>query len=510
MNRNSYPTYSSQTISTFVEFLSEAITRMNQSRQNGHLCFFSESIENYMTDKKKLTTAHITSKSLTDSDWESVAIVGKAIVDLGYDFNPSLPSLVDTNLFEILKDDEDDPIGNSYRLKAHNSASQAIEKILNEGMTFSDCAAGTALADTIAILELLKKQYGEQGGIAYFDTLFGSAEVETPEERRLLISPYGRMTFLEDPMNHKINPIGYFRYEYKNNSFGKKGNRELPLGSVAYFLNNPDYTQNHSRAGTYMGINAICIKRSKTKKKKLEEGFKVFGIDEILTEKNILEILKNKLAADPSQVALYLVIMTKKEKEFKDYLQRQGRRQADYIPQKMAQESLLIIPENVTYEEVLKKYPQWTKVPGFVSEAVSQLNEEHIVELSTLDVNVIASKIDKYVAAESKEALRCVKEKADLDSEFKNRFLKAFTEHKNTLFTKYENNLSNKNQQYQKLQDQKNELMNKNSLNPEETRRLGVINNLMFRLFSQHALDNDSENSSEKSSLPRDNDNSMG
>lgn len=259
----------------FAEEIKRAMIRLTLSRKQGHLVFYQDYIRQH----------------------------GIEALDNDTQFNYKRPSKIDSTLFDFVYDSFGNVEAFHYRLKSGVSASEAIEKLLSEGVTFVECKSTLILAHYIALLAMLKIQFGDKNGANYFDTLFGASDHDVPRYRRLLISNDGEIggKFLMIP-TQLVNPICYFldfaepvraakekldTDPKASIDMGVMGRRGLPLGSSCFLLNHERYRIRQTPFASMNALNAVKVAEHKT------EGdlYFVFDLDGLWSEKKLKNVL---------------------------------------------------------------------------------------------------------------------------------------------------------------------------------------------------------------------------
>ncbi|MEO8541643.1 MAG: peptidoglycan-binding protein [bacterium] len=132
----------------------------------------------------------------------------------------------------------------TWKLKPKMSASAAIRSWL-DGLTIAECYTALLAVE----YETLRAAVGN----AAFDKEFGSADRETPEDRRLTLAP-------------KLAAPGKNRFmkqadAAKTGETGKAGDRPASVGDWFYFMNHPRYLLKHP-AGAWQGENSVYMGRT--------------------------------------------------------------------------------------------------------------------------------------------------------------------------------------------------------------------------------------------------------
>jgi hypothetical protein len=130
-----------------------------------------------------------------------------------------------------------------WRVKPKKSASAALKKWLS-GLTIAECETTVIACEMDSIRGAI--------GDAKFDSLYGSADKEIPEDRRLRI---GRQTRVPD-ISHGglLTPTD----AAGSGASGAPGNRPAKIGEWYYFKNHPMYLKKHP-GGSWQGENAVYV-----------------------------------------------------------------------------------------------------------------------------------------------------------------------------------------------------------------------------------------------------------
>lgn len=162
-----------------------------------------------------------------------------------YDHNYHAEHLRDPDLYPWDEDWRDgfadpgyfDRIGYmDWRLKPHKSASEGI-KAWVRGLTIAECTSAIVAIE----IDTLRAAVGDDR----FDELYGSADAELPEARRLRV----RQGTAGTPVG------GMFT---GTSETGTIGNRPVKLGDWVYFFNHPKYLLKHP-GGAFQGENAVYV-----------------------------------------------------------------------------------------------------------------------------------------------------------------------------------------------------------------------------------------------------------
>jgi hypothetical protein len=130
----------------------------------------------------------------------------------------------------------------NWRLKPRKSASEAIKKWLS-GLTVAECLSTVIACEIDAVRAAV--------GDAKFDSLYGSADKDTPESRRLHVGTKLSLT----PVGQASTPG-----EAAVAGSGTPNNRPAKIGEWYYFKNHPMYLKKHP-AGAWQGENSVYLGR---------------------------------------------------------------------------------------------------------------------------------------------------------------------------------------------------------------------------------------------------------
>lgn len=368
----------------FAECLSAAMSQINESSENGPLVYFNKYIDRKMEEAgQQLVFGEVNP--------EALAIAGKALVDLGEEFRIFLPSKIDTKQFEILLDEDGDPRAYCYRLKENISASDAIEHLVNEGLTFIECNTAVVLAYYLALLAFLKINRGDAKGKAYFDVLFGSSIEATPQNRRLLIRPFlasevSARRLLYNDINLMAYFLGNLSREDHHDAY-TQGERGLPSGAMCGFQNAKDYQKWHSTIGSSNALNVVQTAVTDDG----SECFQGFGCGGSESRESILQQLTEAINRPPSQLILYLFMMSGEEtrKTYQaalwQHLRDKGLANKDCIPKFRA-----------AIDNLEKRNKEYSTEDMLGLRCVRVPNEDHLAELLELDDKMMSENLDRF------------------------------------------------------------------------------------------------------------------
>ena len=129
-----------------------------------------------------------------------------------------------------------------WRLRPKKSASAAIKKWLS-GLTIAECLTTTIACEIDAIRAAI--------GDARFDSLYGSADKEIPEDRRLRVGRTAVPNVSTAGLLTKTEAAG-------PGGSGTPGNRPAKVGEWYYFKNHPMYLKKHP-GGDWRGENSVYV-----------------------------------------------------------------------------------------------------------------------------------------------------------------------------------------------------------------------------------------------------------
>ncbi len=167
----------------------------------------------------------------------------------------------------------------TYALKCKKSASQAIESLLQEGETFIECGVATNIAYYLNLLWAMQETHGKEKGNERFDAIFGSEAEITPENRRLVISPFSiAMGTIPLPIMKQL-PVQPLSFIFSKKYVSTKNELEqvAEIGAHVLFAGDQNYPYIHpsEHHGAYCclitSINPIKIRSFDLGKQELIE-----------------------------------------------------------------------------------------------------------------------------------------------------------------------------------------------------------------------------------------------
>lgn len=290
---------------------------------------------------------HLATSDTDGSDYRSSVFWGKTT-------HPSFEQLNQTKML--------------YRLRSGMSASDAIESILTSHSTYVECGVTTSIAYYLAVLQAMQHMHGELLGRKRFDKLFGERNFETPNQRRLILSPFSVVMgtkYLSEIGLLPVQPLSFF-IDTVEMSNKVKLSQAVNIGSQLVFAGDPRYVQIHP-AGMHGGYNCIVTSTN---------PLKVVASDAIgeITEDGLYELHISAFADIPTFMSFAML-----------------------DPKFRQSEAFLEIRRNGTSKE---------RIPGFLT-TVFRINPEKFESLIFQNEELLIPTINDYLELTK---MRCIRE----------------------------------------------------------------------------------------------------
>jgi hypothetical protein len=246
-----------------------------------------------------------------------------------------------------------------YRIKAGVSASDAIEGLLTSNETLIECGTALAIAYHLVVLRMMEKHHGCDAGRKRFDRFFGERDKETPEQRRLVISPFsvvmGTLPYSHLDV-HPVQPLSFFidQSAVKSKELLPEG---VNVGTQIMFYGDPNYNRIHP-AGVDGAYNCIVT---------LKQPLKVRSPDiasRELTEEDLYPIHIKAYSKAPSYQSVSM-----------------------YEPGFLESHEL---------KDLIAKGTQKRNITGFMP-LMFKINEARFMQLLTMDIEKMVENLDKYL-----------------------------------------------------------------------------------------------------------------